>query len=205
LELQGNDNINETETYVKMKVETEVQIEKIDTEAFSKTPNMTTATIRRAQKVKMFREAARVGLEKQAEKMKATSSKKFQKPTLGQNVRIKIPDIDRAKMDPKSIIAVIAVIKDEVFYELGTRLGKLKALYTRNQFTLCKEHFLSIEEVGKKEISVREVVKKLSLFGGQGFKKCNCSKKCTTKMCLCKSANLLCNSKCHNSQTCCNK
>jgi hypothetical protein len=54
LELQGNDNINETETYVTMEVETEVQNEKIDPEAFSKTPNMPTATIRRAQKVKMF-------------------------------------------------------------------------------------------------------------------------------------------------------
>ena len=116
-------------------------MKKIDPEAFSKTPNMTTATISRAQKVKMFREAAREGLEKQAKKMKATSSKKFQKPTLGQNVRIKIPDIDRAKMDPKSIIAVITDIKDEEFYELGTKLGKLKALYTRNQFTLCKENF----------------------------------------------------------------
>jgi hypothetical protein len=49
----------------------------------------------------MFRETAREGLEKQAKKMKADSSKKFQKPTLGQNVIIKIPDIDRAKMDPK--------------------------------------------------------------------------------------------------------
>jgi hypothetical protein len=47
--------------------------------------------------------------------MKATSSKKFQKPTLGQNVRIKIPDIDRVKMDPRSIIAVITDIKDEEF------------------------------------------------------------------------------------------
>ena len=94
-------------------------------------------TISRAQKVKVFREAAREGLEDQAKKMEATSSKKFQKPTLGQNVRIKIPDIDRAKMDPRSIIAVITDIKDEEFYELGTKLGKLKALYTRNQFTLC--------------------------------------------------------------------
>jgi hypothetical protein len=118
---------------------------------------------------------------------------------------MKIPAIDRAKMDPKSIMAVITDIKDEEFYELGTKLGKLKALYTRNQFTLCKETFLSIEEVGKEEISAREVVKKLSLVGGQGFKKCNCSNKCTTKTCLCKSANLLCNSKCHNSQPCCNK
>jgi len=47
--------------------------------------------------------------------MKATSSKKFHKPTLGQNVRIKIPDIDRAKMDPRTIIAVITDKKDEEF------------------------------------------------------------------------------------------
>jgi hypothetical protein len=53
LELQGNDT-NETETYVTMEVETEVQNNKIDPEAFSKTPNMTAATISTAQKVKMF-------------------------------------------------------------------------------------------------------------------------------------------------------
>jgi len=139
-------------------------------ELFSKTPDGTTATISRAQKVKVFREAAREGLEEQAKKTKATSSKRFQKPTLGQNVRIKIPDIDRAKMDPRSIIAVITDIKDEECYELGTKLGKLKALYTRNPFTLFKENFLSIEEVGPVEISVREVVKKLSVFAGQGQK-----------------------------------
>jgi hypothetical protein len=56
-------------------------------------------------------------------------------------LRVKIPDIDRAKTDPRTIIAVITDIKDEEFYELGTKLGKLKALCTRNQFTLCKEKF----------------------------------------------------------------
>ena len=71
--------------------------------------------------------------------MKETYSKRFQKPTVGQNVRIKITDIDRAKTDPRSIIVVNTDIKDEEFYELGTKLGKLKALYTRNQFTLCKK------------------------------------------------------------------
>ena len=50
LELQGNDNTSETETYVTMEVETEVQNEKIDPEAFSKTPDGTTATISRAKK-----------------------------------------------------------------------------------------------------------------------------------------------------------
>ena len=75
LELQGNDNKSETETCVTMEVETEAQNEKIDPEAFSKTPDGTTATISRAQKVKVFREAAREGLQDQAKKMKATSSK----------------------------------------------------------------------------------------------------------------------------------
>jgi len=39
--------------------------------------------------VKVFRKAAREGLEEQAKEKKATSFKKFQKPTLGQNVRKK--------------------------------------------------------------------------------------------------------------------
>ena len=56
-------------------------------------------------------------------------------------LELKLPDIDRAKMDPRTIIAVFTDIKDEEFYELGTELGKLKALYTRNQFTSCKENF----------------------------------------------------------------
>jgi hypothetical protein len=90
LELQGNNNTNETETHVRMEVETEVQNEKTKAEAISKIPNMRTATIGRVQKVEMFRETARERLEKQAKKMKATSSKKFQKPTLEQNVRIKV-------------------------------------------------------------------------------------------------------------------
>jgi len=160
LELQGNDNTSETETNVTMAVKTEVQNQKIDPEAIFKTPDGTTASISRAQKVKVFRQAAREGLEEQAKKMEANSSKNFQKPILGQNVRIKIQDTDRAEMDPRSIIAVITDIKDEEFCELATKFGKLKALYTRNQFTSCKENFLSIEEVGTEEISVREVVNK---------------------------------------------
>jgi hypothetical protein len=77
LELQGNDNTSETEINVVMEMEVKVQNEKIDPEAFSKPPDGTTATISRAQKVEVFREAAREGLDDQAKKMKATSFKKF--------------------------------------------------------------------------------------------------------------------------------
>jgi len=47
--------------------------------------------------------------------MKAIFSKIIQKSTLGQNVRISIPDIDRSKMDSRSIIAVTTDNKDEEF------------------------------------------------------------------------------------------
>ena len=53
-------------------------MKKKDPEVFSKTPSGTTATVSRAQKVKVFREAAREELEEQVKKKKATSSKKFQ-------------------------------------------------------------------------------------------------------------------------------
>ena len=151
MELQGNDDTSETETYVTMEVETEVQNKKIDPETICKTPDRATATVSRAQKVKVFREAAREGVEERAKEMRATSSKKFQKPNLGQNVRIKIPVIDRAKMDPRSIVVVITDIKDEKFYELATKLGKLKALYTRNQFTLCKENFKASKKLVRRK------------------------------------------------------
>lgn len=87
--------------------------------------------------------------------------KNFQIPTLGQNARIKIPDINEIKMDLKYIIAVI------VLYELNAKLVKLNALYIRNQFTLFKETCLSIKEIDTLEITVCEVVNKLSLVGVQ--------------------------------------
>ena len=82
-----------------MEVETEVQNEKMEPEAFSKTPDGTIATISRAQKVKVFREAAREGLEEQAKKWKQLPLKGYKNLLSHKMLRIKIPDIDRAKTD----------------------------------------------------------------------------------------------------------
>lgn len=154
--------------------------------------------------MRRIREAARENLEIQAKKMKKMSNDKFPDAQVGQNVRVKVPDVDRSKIDPKSIIAVIIKKEDEL-YQLGTKSGIIKSLYSRNQFTLCSEIFISLEDVKHEEISLRSVVSKQSLVGGQGFKKCSCLKKCTTKKCLCRAANMKCNSKCHSSQPCSNK
>lgn len=159
----------------------------------------------RARQIEYFRKGAIEGLEKQAKKMRATSDKKFVKPAVGRNVTVKIPDVDRAKLDPKSLIAVVTDVKDGGFFELGTKSGKLNSVYTVNQFKLCTDNFMSVDDVPDKTVSLRAAANKLSLVGGQGFKKCNCSQKCVTNRCLCRASNMLCNSRCHKSQPCHNK
>lgn len=166
--------------------------------------DLASATQRKMCTLREIRESAREGLESQAKKMKNTSKEKFPEPEVGQNVRIKIPDVDRSKIDPKGMIAVI-LKKDDEFYQLGTSSGKLNTLYSRNQFTICTENFIYPEDVPDEEVSLRTTVRQQSLVGGQGFKKCHCFKKCSTKKCRCKAANMKCNSKCHNSLPCCNK
>ena len=42
-----------------------------------------------------------------------------------------------------------------------------------------------------------QIVKDLSIGTGQGFKKCTCMGKCTSKIWKCFKENLICNSACH--------
>ncbi|XP_023214100.1 uncharacterized protein LOC111616986, partial [Centruroides sculpturatus] len=146
---------------------------------------------KKIESVVTIRNNANLNLEKQAEKMKATSVDKYSNVKIGQNVRLKVPEIDKVKTYPKSVIAVVVDVKDNEFYQLDTKIVLLKQLYTQSQFTSCPKDFIKIEVVKGKEVSLREVVAKLSLTGGQGFKKCNCLKKCLTKKCAFKSSRLL--------------
>jgi hypothetical protein len=91
------------------------------------------------------------------------------------------------------------------FYKIGTKHGVLPQLYARNQVAPSDTSFLKVEEVPESSISLREACAKSSLVGGQGFVRCSCTKKCENNRCACKRKNLLCNSRCHNSLSCCNK
>ncbi|CAK1582287.1 unnamed protein product [Parnassius mnemosyne] len=47
---------------------------------------------------------AKLSLEKQAEKMKDTLADKYSNVRIGQNVTLKVPEIDKAKTDPKTLL-----------------------------------------------------------------------------------------------------
>lgn len=96
-------------------------------------------------------------------------------------------------------------LEKEGMYRLGTKHGILNQLYARNQFTNCKETFISVNEVPEEHVTIRECARKESHLGGQRFKHCNCIGDYTSNRCKCKKSNVLCNSKCHKSLTCKNK
>ncbi|OWR48203.1 KRAB-A domain-containing protein 2 [Danaus plexippus plexippus] len=96
-------------------------------------------------------------------------------------------------------------VTDHNLYKLGTKYGVLNQLYSRNEFTVCEEKFVNIDEVPSRTCSLRECARKDSNLGGQGFQHCNCTGECNSNRCKCKKMHVLCNSKCHKSLSCKNK
>lgn len=150
------------------------------------------------------RKIAYTGLQLQASKMLKLAKAKCPPAAVGDTVKVPIPDVDRGRTDPRNLLATVLSVDNDQ-YLLGTKEGHLKQHYSRNQFTVCKQQFLSSAEVPDVELSLREIVTAQSLTGGQGFKRCLCKGKCDSKRCSCKAQDLLCNSKCHASGPCKNK
>ena len=104
-------------------------------------------------------------------------------------------------------VTVTEVDKEKSMYRIGTLHGVLNGMYTRGQFEICKEKFMSVDDVPTTlTTTVRECHAKSSITG-QGYIKCNCKQGCKTNRCKCLKADptRLCNSRCHGSLPCCNK
>ncbi|CAH2005632.1 unnamed protein product [Acanthoscelides obtectus] len=148
---------------------------------------------------------AKRNLENQAKKMKALSNSKFPPCSVGDTVRVKIPDVDRVRGDFRNILmTVIEKIYDE-FYKLANKRGTIEEMFSRNQFSVCNEKLVDMESVSLEKKSLRQLANQQSLLGGQGYKRCNCKTKCVTNKCKCKAIGNLFNTKCHNNLSCLNK
>ncbi|KAE9536727.1 hypothetical protein AGLY_006960 [Aphis glycines] len=74
----------------------------------------------------------------------------------GENIKIKILDVDRARCD---LLCILRVLLSNNLHEIGTKLGRLYQPYSWNQFTICKKVFIQANEVPPVQISLREVAK----------------------------------------------
>jgi len=129
--------------------------------------------------------------------MKDLSNTKFEVANIGFTVRIKIPDVDRGRGNPRLIIEVVLKLTDDGFYQLGCNDSKinlnntsyflffilylfytylhiiitemLKQLYSRSQFTVCSENLLGVEAISNESVTLRSVAIAQSLRTGQVF------------------------------------
>ena len=88
----------------------------------------------------------------------------------GDSVMIPIPMVDRGRGDPRNLIGIVLDRSENDMYKLGVTKGVLKGRFSRNQFDVCQEQFLGEDSVElTNALSIREVVIRYSLGGGQGF------------------------------------
>ena len=153
------------------------------------------------------RKIVKSNLQTQAFKMTRLAREKFRQGKVGDTVKVRVPDVDRGRCDSRNILGVIMkadFTKD--LYMIGTKDdGILNSWCARNQFSTCTEGTVNIADVSSVNISLRECAGKASLFGGQGYRRCNRKTSCRSNLCSCKKSNKLCNSTCHNSLSCKNK
>jgi len=164
----------------------------------------------RSDQIKRCRTDAFSGLMSQAQRMVKRSRVDLKPGDIGDNAAVPVPLVDRGRGDPRNILGVIVNRDVETdIYKIAVKAGILNGGYSRNQFDLCPQRLLTQEDVClDQSVSLRSAVAAQSASGGQGFIKCNCGgggNKCQTKRCKCYKARLICNSRCHDSQSCTNK
>jgi hypothetical protein len=88
-------------------------------------------------------------------------------------------------------------------YEIGTDLGRLPKLCTREQFQICDQDTRSTDNsvFPLDEYCTYEVTKDYSV----NTFACQCVKQCKNFRCMCKRMHIQCSSVCHNQSPCFNK
>nr|XP_012137514.1 PREDICTED: uncharacterized protein LOC105662085 [Megachile rotundata] len=137
--------------------------------------------------ISIKRAAAKENLLLHATKILRTSQKQFPPAQIGDTVRIQVPNVDRSRTDSRNVLAVVVGMEDSDFYKLANKNGTLKQLYTRNQFVICTEKLLFIDEISLQEMLLREAAVGNSRSEGQGYTHYHCKRKCSTKKFSCKS------------------
>jgi len=59
----------------------------------------------------------------------------------GTNVVVRVPDLDRGRLAPRNVLAVVDDVNSSGLDLLGTKEGLLEQLYARNEFTTADNNF----------------------------------------------------------------
>nr|CAI5824615.1 unnamed protein product [Callosobruchus analis] len=60
----------------------------------------------------------------------------------GANVLTRVPDVDRGRLTPRNILAIVSGINDDGLYEISTENGPLGRLFSRNELLQTDSQFM---------------------------------------------------------------
>jgi len=127
--------------------------------------------------------------------MVSLSNSRLPAVDIGTNVVVRVPDLDRGRLAPRNVLAVVVDVSSSGLYLLGTKEGQLEQLCARNEFTTADSNF--IEEHDVPSCSLLSLWSASMIMSGskQGFVSCHCKRYCIDKKCKCRS-------KCHSNSSC---
>jgi len=133
--------------------------------------------------------------------MVSLSNSRLPAVDIGTNVVVRVPDLDRGRLAPRNVLAVVVDDNSSRLYLLGTKEGLLEQLYARNEFTAADNNFIEAHDVPSSSLSLRSA-SMITSGSKQGLVSSHCTTYCTDKKCKCRSKNMKCNPKCHSTSSC---
>jgi hypothetical protein len=133
--------------------------------------------------------------------MISVSSSSLPAVDTGTNVVVRVPDLDRGRLAPRNVLAVVVDVCSSGLYLLGTKEGLLERLYARNEFTIANNNYIEANDVPSSSLSFRSA-SMITSGSKQGFVSCHCKRYCIDIKCKYLSKNMKCNSKCHSNSSC---
>ena len=114
-----------------------------------------------------------------------------------------VPDLDRGRLAPRNVLAVVVGVDSSGLYLSGTKEGLLERLYARNEF-ITADSFIEAHDVPSSSLSLQSA-SVITSGSKQRFVSCHCKRYCFDKKCKYLSKNMKCDSKCHSNSSCKNK
>ena len=121
--------------------------------------------------------------------MVSLSNSRLPAVDIGTNVVGRVPDLDRGRLAPRNVLAVVVDVKSSGLYLLSKKEGLLERLYARNEFTTANNNFIAAHDVPSSSISFRSA-SMVTSGSKQGFVSCHCKRYCIDKKCKCLSKNM---------------
>ena len=146
-------------------------------------------------RINVEREGAKSGQKQQAQKMVSLSpTQRLPAVDIGTNVVVRVPDLDRGRLAPRNVLAVVVDVNSSGLYLLGTQEDPLERLYACNAFTTADNNFIQAHDVPSSSLYLRSA-SVITSGSKQGFVSCHCKRYCIDKKCKCLWKNMKSNSK----------